>query len=69
MGGYALLVAADEVHSHKPLDEAYLGVLEYRTHGHVERALALRAAVSPVLAGVAVVPSAVRAHDVAVLPP
>ena len=67
-GGYPLLVAADEVHSHEPLDKADFRVFEYRPNGYGEGVPASGADVSSVLADMAAVPSAVRAYHVAVSP-
>lgn len=68
MGRNALLVATDKVHSHEPLDEWNLRVLEDGSDKHGEIALAVVAAVTAVGAFYAVVASAVRANDVALAP-
>ena len=52
---YTLLVAADKIHSHKPLNQGYLGVLEDSTYGNSEGAVAMGADIFPILACVTMV--------------
>ena len=63
-----LLVAADEVHSHKPLDERQLRVLENGTDKAGEVLVASSTMETPVLGHLAVVLSAIRADNVTVFP-
>ena len=65
-GRYTLLVAADEVHSHKPLPQREFGVLEYRAYQYGEVVSAFVAAILAVLAFHTFDAAAVRAdHTVA----
>ena len=66
--GYALLVAADKIHSHKPLNQGYLGILEDSTYGNGEGAVAMRADILSVLAYVTMVLSTIGANHITVSP-
>jgi hypothetical protein len=68
MGGNALLMATDKVHSHKPLDEGNLGVLKDSTYGFREVVVASGAYEPTILPAVAVVVSAVRTNHITVSP-
>lgn len=68
MGRYALLVAADEVHRHEPLDERHLGVLEYRTDEAREVLEAMATTETPVASLGAMALAAIGADDVTVGP-
>ena len=50
MRGNSLLVAADEIHSHKPLDEAYLSILENGSHKGGKTLVALLADIPTITA-------------------
>ena len=68
MRGNALLVAADKVHGHEPLDEGHLCPLEYSPDKAGEVVQARLAAEAPVLPDLTLVRSAVGADYVAVRP-
>ena len=65
---YTLLVAADKIHSHKPLNQGYLGVLEDSTYGNSEGAVAMGTDIFPILACVTMVLPAVGANHITVSP-
>ena len=62
MRTYTLFVAADEVHSHKPLTQGYLGVLKDSAYFLTEIVVALGAAEPAVTTFMAVVLTAVGAY-------
>ena len=65
---HTLLVAADKIHSHKPLNQGYLGILEDSTYGNGEGAVAMRADILSVLAYVTMVLSTIGANHITVSP-
>lgn len=68
VGRNTLLVAADKVHCHKPLDKGNLGVLKDSSDKHRKVPLAMVATVAAVSTFYAMVTAAVRAYNVTLFP-
>ena len=61
-------MAADKVHSHKPLSKAYLGVLEDSANSDRELSLTALADVATILADVGMCRTTVRAYGSTITP-
>ena len=64
MGRNTFLMTSHEVHCHEPLDEGYLGILEYSTYKGREAVFAPVAGKPAVLATLAVVATALGADNI-----
>ena len=63
-----LLMAADKIHSHKPLEEADFGILEDSAYGDSEGAMTMGADVFSVLACMTMMLAAIGANHITVCP-